>query len=235
MKALRLTWLLIGAALYLVAASLTAQEATPEPVVSVTAADIGADAAGFTGTTVSLQGRVVEFVSPNAFIFSDDSIGEGVTPLLVINNSGQPLPNLLLKGGPVSLVGRVVPSNASVMEGVAQPLDSFYTTRMNYLDTSGAQGALPAGDVTPAATQAPGAEATADPMLAPTPDAVAGNRVDPTVVDLNDPGATMTLLPYQEDMMNWLYTILPADYAGHAVIELTDLNLMVIPIEEAVG
>lgn len=213
MRNVRTVALLMLVVLALGIGNLSAQQATPFPITAPSIGEVSANPSQFYDQDVNLQGLVLEFISPNAFVISDNTVGD-LMPVLVINNSGLPLPNNLVKFSPISLVGRVLPSNASVRDGSAQPLPSYYETRVGMLNDANAP------------------EATSEP----TPNAVAGNQVDPSVVETGFSGDEVLTLPYQEDMMTWLYSdVLPADYTNYAVVELRDINLLVISTQEAVG
>jgi hypothetical protein len=206
--------LMLVLTLALAVGAVSAQQATPYPITAPAIGEVSANPSQFYDQEVNLQGILLEFVSPNAFVISDDTVGD-LRPLLVINNSGLPLPNTLTKFSQVSLVGRVIPSAAAVADGSSPRLASYYDTRVAMLNDA----------------NAPGSDAE------PTPNAVAGNAVDPNVVDTGFSGEEVLTLPYQEDMMNWLYSaVLPPEYADYGVIELRDINLLVIAVEEeAVG
>lgn len=198
-----------------VTGGIAAQQATPTPypVPEPAIGEVSANPIQFRDQQIRLDGLLVEFVNPNAFVISDSTVGEYL-PVLVINNSGLPLPNELVKFSEVNFVGRGIPSAASVADGSIDALPSYYETRVALLNNAHAP------------------ESTAEP----TPQAVAGNEVDPSVVETGFSGDAVFTLPYQQDMMAWLYSgLLPPEYADYAVIELTDLNSLLITSDEAVG
>lgn len=211
-------------------AAIFAQDA-PETTTEIV--DVTANSPDYFGQTVQLQGLIREFVSTNAFVLTDAGLVSN--NVLVINNSGAPLPNSYVIGQEVVVSGRVHPSFIEVLNGAYPRFSSYYDERFGMM-----------------VPQEPALEATLDPMMV-TPDPAFTETVDPMMatpdpsVATQDPALNVTpvgsvdntvtsdnfgqMSPYQEDLLAWVYNeALPDEYDVYTIIELTDINLLTYPV-----
>lgn len=138
-----------------------------------TVGDITGDPGSFYGQTVTLEGNISDFLSTNVFVLSDASAVNA--NVLVINNSGQPLPNSYVQGQDIIVSGRVHPSYSEIQGGAITQFPSFFDERqgmmggMTTTDTNN-QGTMATQDPAMMATQDPAMMATQDPAMTATPD-----------------------------------------------------------------
>lgn len=125
--------------------------------------DLTGDAGVYFGTNVRLEGYIERFVSTNAFVLTDAG-ALGTNTVLVINNSGQPIPNSFVIGQEILLSGRVHPSFSDVFNGVVMRYPSAFEERMLMM----APEMMNTTDPSMMATTDPMMVATADPMMATT-------------------------------------------------------------------
>lgn len=218
----------VGATLLIVLLSMgtmLAQDAPMGDPVPVSIGDITGGATPYYGQHVTFQGTIREFVSTNAFVLTD-----GTMNVLVVNNSGHPLPNSFVKGHEVSIAGRVHPSFTEVVGDPNLRLPSFYEERLGMMgstDTSGTgTDSTMATPVDPAiATPVDSTMATpVDPAIA-TPATGTGTSSD-TAGNTTD-NLSGTMRPYEEDLLGWVYAeALPDEFDVYTVIELTDPNTL---------
>ncbi|MBW4438353.1 MAG: hypothetical protein KME04_14535 [Pleurocapsa minor GSE-CHR-MK-17-07R] len=196
--------------------------------------DITGNAGVYFGQTVQMEGFIDRFVSTNAFVLTD-AAPLGANNVLVINNSGQPIPNSFVIGQEIVLTGRVHPSFNDVYNGAVMRYPSAFEERMLTM----APELLNTPDPAMMATSDP-MMATPDPMVATTdpmmvtPDALMATpdpmmaTVDPMVTaeavpqdNVADPmavtqvqppsetGAADTSFsgqaPWNEDLLAWVY------------------------------
>lgn len=147
-------------------ATISAQDTVGEPIGL---GDVTGDSASYYGQTVTIQAVIGEFVSSNAFVLTDAALLSN-NSVLVINNSGRPIPNSYVKGQEVVVTGRVHPSFSEVFNGNVQQFPSFYEERMGMMGT-GATGQDTGATV-----------ATQDPGLMTTPDAAGMTTQDPNMM-----------------------------------------------------
>ncbi|MDX2137532.1 MAG: hypothetical protein SF123_05510 [Chloroflexota bacterium] len=149
-------------------ATISAQDTVGEPIGL---GDVTGDSASYYGQTVTIQAVIGEFVSSNVFVLTDAAVLSN-NSVLVINNSGRPLPNSYVKGQEVIVTGRVHPSFSEVFNGNVQQFPSFYEERMGMMGTDGmGQGTGTGATV-----------ATQDPGLMTTPDAAGMATQDPNMM-----------------------------------------------------
>jgi hypothetical protein len=131
--------------------------------------DIIGDPNAYYGQTVQLEGFINPFVSSNAFVLTD-AAALAANNVLVINNTGQPIPNTFVIGQEVVLTGRVHPSFSDVFNGVVMRYPSYYEERT----------AMMAPDMMATTDPAMGG-ATTDPMMATQDPALGGATQDPAL------------------------------------------------------
>lgn len=226
-------------------AAIFAQDATEtNPAIG----DVTANSPDYFGQTVQLQGLIREFVSTNAFVLTDAGLVSN--NVLVINNSGAPLPNSYVIGQEVVVSGRVHPSFIEVLNGAYPRFSSYYDERFGMMAPQ--EPVLEATLDPMMVTPDPAFTETVDPMMA-TPDPAFTETVDPMMatpdpsVATQDPALNVTpvgsvdntvtsdnfgqMSPYQEDLLAWVYNeALPDEYDVYTIIELTDINLLTYPV-----
>jgi hypothetical protein len=159
-------------------ATISAQDTAGEPLGI---GDVTGDPASYYGQSVTLRAVIGEFVSSNAFVLTDAALLSNAN-VLVINNSGRPLPNSYVKGQEVIVTGRVHPSFSEVFNGNVQQFPSFYEERMGMMGTDG-MGQSTGTDAT---------MATQDSGLMTTPDAAGMTTQDPNMMTTPTAAQTVT-------------------------------------------
>jgi hypothetical protein len=224
-------------------------------VVGQNVGDITGDPGSFYGQTVTLQGNISDFLSTNVFVLSDASAVNA--NVLVINNSGQPLPNSYVQGQDIIVSGRVHPSYSEIQGGAITQFPSFFDERqgmmggMTTTDTNN-QGTMatqdPAMMATPDLSGTPMGGAS-DPMATPaSADAGASTGATPADTTMVTPvggtgdtsvSGTMTdmsgqmtgmMMSYQEDLLAFVYgDSLMDEYDIYTILEITDINQLMYP------
>jgi hypothetical protein len=167
-------------------------------VVGQNVGDITGDPGSFYGQTVTLQGNISDFLSTNVFVLSDASAVNA--NVLVINNSGQPLPNSYVQGQDIIVSGRIHPSYSEVLGGAIAQFPSFFEERQGMMG-----GMMATQDPAMMATQDPAMMATQDPAMMATPDLSGtplGGATDPMATPASaDAGASTGATPADTTMV----------------------------------
>ncbi len=156
----RFAWLLVMTVLFGVM-SLSAQETMEGGLEEVTA-----DSAAYWGKTVTLEGTLVEYLNSTIFV-----LGEGAAldddRVLVINDTGRPLPANFIRGSRISITGAVLPSfDARANDVNAAPfIDNVMNDPNRFPMMSG--GTMMGTDMTGTSVQ-PGEAGQTSPMLVGT-------------------------------------------------------------------
>jgi hypothetical protein len=246
--------LLLGLMFVVVGGAALAQDAQPMTGTPSTLEEVAADSPSFWGQTVMLEGLIAEFISTNIFVLHE---GEAVDDdaVLVINNSGQPLPNSYIKGQAIIISGRILPSFAEITADPAIRLPSYYedmggmmpgmanTGSMDTMATADpAMAGTPSDATGPVATLdsmgmsvTPAEGATADPAMMATADPATMATADLALLPTTDPNMAGTEMPTSEGDMSMTATMDPAmSGTDTASATLTmDPNAMTTPMIEA--
>lgn len=214
--------LLVGLMLVVMGGAALAQDAQPMTGMPSTLEEVAADSPSFWGQTVMLEGMIAEFISTNIFVLHE---GEAVDDdaVLVINNSGQPLPNSYIKGQAIIISGRILPSFAEITADPAVRLPSYFEDMGGVIPGMGGQMPMDSmATADPATMTTPDAAATVDPAMAGTPSDVTG-----PVATLDSMGMSVTAAEGATADPAMMATADPATLAtaDPALLPTTDPNL----------
>jgi hypothetical protein len=226
-------WVVLGFVVLLVLLGSRVVVAQPDPGSPTTIGDITGDSMGFYGQTVQIQGIIGEFISTNAFVLTD-GVALSNANVLVVNNSGRPLPNSYVKGQEVVVTGRVHPSYSEIFNGSVAAFPSYFDERGGLMGSEMTGSGMVATQ-DPAMMATPMTEgstmATQDPAIVATPAGGAAIVVTPNS-GAGDMSMTSTMNPYEEDLLAWAYNdMLPDEYDVFTIIELVSVDQLMYPTD----
>ena len=206
--------------LALTGGALFAQD-DPMTGTEVTLEEVTANSDTYYGQNVTLTGTIRNFLSGYSFVLAEDAVIDS-DAVLVLNNSGQPLPPTFAEGVEVTITGRIHPSFDVVNNDPARRLPSYYEEVGGYsavntqsMDNTGSTEA----QMTPEATPDPNMP-TIDPAMV-TPTAM----TDAGMPHSGYTGSFWDVSRYDVDLLGWAYSDRMVEgFNAYTILELTDIR-----------